>query len=157
MLRWLVDGVPDTVDVHTVTDRVEPGETVTLVADVVDRAFVELNDARVVARRRRPNGAIEDVPDPVDRASRTASTARRFAPERGRALHRRRRGRPRHGTPIGSSATQVRAVPSDAEYFDATMQAARLKRIADETGGRFYTAGKPRGPCPRTCSTPAVA
>ena len=33
----------------------------------------------------------------------------------------------------------MRAAPGDAEYFDATMHAARLKRIADETGGKFYT------------------
>jgi hypothetical protein len=33
----------------------------------------------------------------------------------------------------------VRAAPSDAEYFDATMHAPRLQRIAEETGGRFYT------------------
>ena len=41
--------------------------------------------------------------------------------------------------------TRVRAVPSDAEYFDATMQAARLERIANETGGRFYTAANVAG------------
>ena len=33
----------------------------------------------------------------------------------------------------------MRAAPGDAEYFDATMHAARLQRIAEETGGRFYT------------------
>ena len=27
----------------------------------------------------------------------------------------------------------------DAEYFDPTMHAAPLRRIAEETGGRFYT------------------
>jgi hypothetical protein len=36
-------------------------------------------------------------------------------------------------------------VPSDAEYFDASMQAARLQRIADETGGHFYTAASLAG------------
>jgi hypothetical protein len=39
MLRWLVDDVPDRVEVHTITDRVEPGDTVTLVADVVDESL----------------------------------------------------------------------------------------------------------------------
>ena len=33
----------------------------------------------------------------------------------------------------------VRAVPDDAEYFDATMHAPLLQRIANDTGGRFYT------------------
>ena len=36
LLRWLVDGVPDPVDVHTSADRVEPGEQVAVTADVVD-------------------------------------------------------------------------------------------------------------------------
>jgi hypothetical protein len=36
--------------------------------------------------------------------------------------------------------TQLRAAPGEAEYFDAGMNAARLERIAGETGGRFYKA-----------------
>ena len=36
-------------------------------------------------------------------------------------------------------ATHVRAAPGDAEYFDAAMHAPLLKRIAEETGGRFFT------------------
>ena len=47
--------------------------------------------------------------------------------------------RAREGKALGSGATHVRAAPGDAEYFDATMHAARLQRIAEETGGRFYT------------------
>jgi hypothetical protein len=34
----------------------------------------------------------------------------------------------------------VRTAPDDAEYFDAAMRAPLLKRIAQETGGRFYPA-----------------
>ncbi len=45
----------------------------------------------------------------------------------------------REGKALGSGQTHVRAAPGDAEYFDATMHAARLQRIAEETGGRFYT------------------
>jgi hypothetical protein len=33
----------------------------------------------------------------------------------------------------------VEVAPSRAEYFDARMRAPLLRRIADETGGRFYT------------------
>src|SRR5919107_1660611 len=62
LLRWLVDGVPNAVDVHSTTDRVEPGEQVTLVADVVDPTFVELNDARVVAKVTGPKGSVTEVP-----------------------------------------------------------------------------------------------
>jgi hypothetical protein len=143
MLRWLVDEVPETVDVHTVTDRVEPGETVTLVADVVDRAFLELNDARVTAYVTGPSGAVEELPvqwsgerDGEYHASFTARTE---------GVYSARVEATRAGQTIGSSVTRVRAVPSDAEYFDANMQAPRLQRIADETGGRFYTAANLAG------------
>ncbi len=40
---------------------------------------------------------------------------------------------------LGTGAAHVRAMASDAEYFDPTMHEAPLRRIADETGGRFYT------------------
>jgi hypothetical protein len=46
----------------------------------------------------------------------------------------------RGSTTLGRGALHVRAAPGDAEYFDPTMHAARLQRIAQETGGRFYTA-----------------
>ena len=62
LLRWLVDGVPSNVEVHTVADRVEPGDPVTLVAEVVDPAYVEVNDARVLAKVTGPKGTPVDVP-----------------------------------------------------------------------------------------------
>ena len=53
LIRWLVDGVPEQVNVSTTADRVEPGETVKLSAEVLDSAYVEVNDSRVVARSPR--------------------------------------------------------------------------------------------------------
>ena len=29
--------------------------------------------------------------------------------------------------------------PSDAEYYDSTLRVPLLERVAEETGGRFYT------------------
>ena len=47
MVRWLVDGVPDQVNLTTTADRVEPGEAIKLSAEVLDKAYVEVNDSRV--------------------------------------------------------------------------------------------------------------
>ncbi|HVJ27266.1 MAG TPA: glutamine amidotransferase [Vicinamibacterales bacterium] len=142
MLRWLVDDVPNAVDAHTVTDRVEPGEAVTLVADVVDRTFVELNDATVSAFVEGPGGK-EEIPVQWT-GERNGQYRASFTPK-AEGVYTVRVDAQRAGTTIGSSLTQVRAVPSDAEYFDATMQAARLERIAAETGGRFYTSANLAG------------
>ena len=143
MLRWVVDGVPDMVDVHTLTDRVGPGETVTVVADVVDKSFVEVNDARVMAHVRRPNGTIDDVPMQWTGEQNGEYRATFATKEEG--LYVADVEALRGSTPLGRSTTQVRAVPSDAEYFDAAMQAPRLQRIAEETGGKFYPAGASSG------------
>ena len=37
LVRWLVDGVPEQVNITTTNDRVEPGEAVKLTAEVLDR------------------------------------------------------------------------------------------------------------------------
>jgi uncharacterized membrane protein len=137
LLRSLVEGVPGAVEAHTTVERVEAGEPVTIVADVVDDTFVELNDASVVAHVTTPRGAVVDVP--------MQWTGERNGQYRGnfvstdQGMYSARVEATREGKTIGSGQTHVRAAPGDAEYFDATMHAARLKRIAEETGGRFYT------------------
>jgi len=143
MLRWLVDDVPDTVDAHAVADRVEPGETVTLIADVVDPAFLELNDAKVEAFVTAPTGDVETLP--LQWSGERDGEYRASFKAKSEGVYSARVDASRAGKSVGSSVTRVRAVPSDAEYFDATMQAARLQRIADETGGRFYSAANVSG------------
>src|SRR5688572_4770905 len=62
LMRWLVDGVPSSVDIRVSPDRVDPGEPVKVEATVVDKQFVELNDATVMAQVARPDGTMENVP-----------------------------------------------------------------------------------------------
>jgi len=143
MLRWLVDEVPDTVEAHSITDRVEPGETVTLVADVVDPAFLELNDAKVTAYVSGPSGEVEELP--LQWSGERDGEYRGTFKAKSEGIYAARVEGTRAGKPVGSSTTRVRAVPSDAEYFDASMQSARLQRIAEETGGRFYTTANVAG------------
>jgi uncharacterized membrane protein len=136
LLRWLVDGVPDAVETRPLTDRVEPGQPVTLTADVVDPRFVELNDASVVAHVKSPLGKIVDVPLQWT-GERNGQYRAAFATGDA-GWYEAKIDATRVGKPVGSGFAHVRAVPDDAEYFDATMHAPLLKRIAQETGGRFY-------------------
>jgi uncharacterized membrane protein len=144
LLRWLVDGVPDVVDVRTTSDRVEPGEVVNVEAAVVDKRFVELNDATVVATIARPGGATMTVPlqwtgerDGQYRGSFVSTEAGAYEV----TVDATRAG----GQAVGSGVTYVRAAASEAEYFDPTMHAAPLQRIAEETGGKFYTTDTAKG------------
>ena len=137
LLRWLVDGVPGAVDVHTLTDRVEPGDQVTLLADVADGTFVEVNDARVVAKVTGPKGVAVDVP--MQWTGERNGQYRATFPAAEAGMYSAQVEAARAGKTLGTGATSVRAAPSDAEYFDPTMHAQRLQRIAEDTGGRFYT------------------
>ena len=137
LLRWLVDGVPEHVEVHTATERVEAGETVAVTASVVDPTFVEINDARVVAHVTGPKGAF-DVP--LQWTGEKSGQYRGTFVAADEGAYGAQVEAARGEKPLGTGAVQLRAAPGDAEYFDATMQQARLRRIAEETGGRFYNA-----------------
>jgi hypothetical protein len=45
----------------------------------------------------------------------------------------------RAGATLGSDDIRVEVADQDTEYFGAEMQRPLLERIAEETGGRFYT------------------
>jgi hypothetical protein len=129
--------VPGPVEARPTTERVEPGEPVTIEATVVDKTYVELNDASVTARVTRPNGGTIDIPlewsgdrDGLYRGRFVSIDAGTYevAVDSSRA-----------SDIIGSGVTFVRAGPSDAEFFDPTMHEGPLRRIAEETSGRFYT------------------
>ncbi len=137
LLRWLVDGVPDHVEAHTSADRVEAGETVTVTADVVDPTFVEINDARVIAHVEGPKGPLE-VPLQWTGERNGQYRGTFVAPDEG--LYSAKVDATRADKSLGVGVTQLRAAPGESEYFDAGMNAARLRRIAEDTGGRYYPA-----------------
>lgn len=137
LVRWLVDGVPDPVQITTTSDRVEPGEPMKLTAEVVDAAFVEVNDAKVVARVTSPSGQITEVPMEWS-VSRDGEYKGTFVPEEP-GLYEVKATAARPQTELGAGTLHVRASAGDSEYFDAAMRSTLLRRVAEETGGRFFT------------------
>jgi uncharacterized membrane protein len=137
MLRWLVADSPKPVEATTTVDRVEPGEAVTIEASVVDPSWVELNDAHVMARVTRPGGTTLDVPLQWT-GERDGQYRGMFVSTEAGAYEVTVDATQANAT-LGSGTGYVRAAPGDAEYFDPVMHAAPLRRIAEETGGKFYT------------------
>ena len=138
MIRWLVDGVPDQVNVTTAADRVEPGEPIKVTAEVLDQAYAEVNDATVTAHITSPSGKTTDVP--IDwTVTRDGDYRTSFVPDEA-GIYTVKVGAERAQKPLGTGSMNVRVSAGDAEYFDAAMRAPLLKRIAEETGGRFFTS-----------------
>ena len=138
LLRWLVEGVPDQVEPSFTSERVEPGEAAQLIANVVDPSFVELNDASVMVTVTGPGSTVIDVPMAWDGEQPGEYSA--AIPTKAQGWYEARLEATRGGKSVGSAVTHFRVAPGDAEYFDATMHAGTLRRISEETGGRFYEA-----------------
>ena len=137
LVRWVVEGVPDRVELALDRDRVEPGEAVRLTATVRDPRFLAVNDAKVRARVTGPSGREVDLP--LDFApDRDGEYRAGFVPD-APGLHTLRVEAARGREVVGRAVTYVRAAPDAREYFDAAQRAPLLKRIAEETGGRYYT------------------
>ena len=137
LLRRLTTGIPGRVTVTVAADQVNPGTPVQLQAEVVDSAYVEANDARVIAHVTEPSGATRDVPfewtvnqDGMYRAT--------FTPDEQGVL-RIRVEATRGGANPAFDSTYVRVADLNTEFVNAEMRADLLQRIATETGGKFYT------------------
>jgi len=138
LARWLVDDVPDKVMLTMTQDRVDPGQPMKLTAEVLDKEYNGINDARVVATVTSPSGKTTDVP--LEWTVEHDGEYRSSVVPDEEGLYTIRLAATREAKELGTNTVYVRASAADSEYFDATMRAPLLKRIAEETGGRFYTA-----------------
>ena len=111
-------------------------------AEVVDSAFQRLNDATVVAHVVNADGQRRDVPMEwtVDRDGEYQAT---FTPDGAGTHSIEVRATSREGV-TASESSFVRVAELNDEFVDAEMRASLLRRLADETGGRYYTPSDTR-------------
>ena len=137
MLRWLVDGVPNPVLAVAGEEEVEPGESVELTASVRDSTFLDVNDATVTATVTSPSGLVEEVPLEWT----VEEDGQYAAPFRPLELgdYEIQINAQRQEASLGTDVTYLHSAPSDREFFGAARRTQLLRRIADDTGGQFYT------------------
>jgi uncharacterized membrane protein len=138
LLRWLVSYVPDPVSLTTEKDRYAPFEPVTLTADVDDDTFIRVNNAQVIANVKAPSGELQELGMEwtVDTDGQYRGS---FLPEE-KGLYEIQVEAQREGVSLGEGTSYVLATDLADEYFGAEMNRSLLERIAQDTGGRFYTA-----------------
>jgi hypothetical protein len=108
-----------------------------LTAEVLDSAYSEVNDSRVVAHVTSPTGKTSDVPVEWT-VTRDGDYRATFTPDEP-GLYDIKVSAAREQKDLGNAGVHVRVSAGDAEYFDAAMRASLLRRVAEETGGRFFT------------------
>jgi hypothetical protein len=139
LARWLVDGVPERVMVSAAPEHVQKGEPVTLTAEVVDEEYKGINEGRIAAHVTAPSGKVEDVA--MDwTVEQDGEYRARFTPAEDGLYRIAVDGKTKAGAATERGTMAMRVAPSDAEYFDAAMRAPLLRRLAEDTEGRFFRA-----------------
>jgi hypothetical protein len=136
LLRQLTADVPGPLQLSVPTDQVMAGQPATIRAIVTDTLYKPRNDAQVTmhvsgAVAGSPNVPMEWV---VDRDGEYRAT---FTPTTNGLQTVRVEAVDSAGHRMTDSVV-VRVGDLNAEYVDAEMRAPLLRRIADETGGKFY-------------------
>ena len=138
LLRWLVSDVPDRVVAGTASDHAAPGEPVRITAAVADERYLRVNDGRVMAEVTTPAGEHLEVPLEWSLTS-DGEYRGSFTPAEP-GLHEIRVRAERGDLAEESAPTYVQVTESTAEFYGAQRREPLLRRIAAETGGRYYDA-----------------
>jgi hypothetical protein len=136
ILRWLVNSSPEPVMISTDKDTYLPGETVNLVAEVSDKGFARLNNARVVARMTDAAGNMEMIPLEWSGAQEGVYKARVNGGAEG--VYELSVEAAQDGTTIGTYRTAFQVHDRPVEFSNAAVDTRRLEAIASQTGGKYY-------------------
>ncbi|MEO6527316.1 MAG: hypothetical protein ABIP93_11870 [Gemmatimonadaceae bacterium] len=143
LLRWMVEGVPDQVEITAVPARVTPGEPVELRARVVDSTFAPIGQAAVVARVTTPTGTLIDVP--LDRSAHGDGTyTGRYVPtDRGAYVFSATASTGRES--LRSVDGALLADDQGADVEQAELRTSLLRQVSSETGGKYYPLSQVAG------------
>ena len=138
LLRWLLEDVPDRLEVTMSPEHPIPGQRVTVRAEFADSNFLRVNDAKLSAEITMPDNQTASVPlewglaqDGVYSGSFVAAAEGNY-----RVLVRGARG----GDSVAIEPEYVDVADRGGDFLNAEMRAPLLERLAAETGGKFYTA-----------------
>ena len=138
MLRYLVSGTPQQVEIGTEKEVYALDDMVNIVADIRDKRFNPVGDANATARVTKPSGAVVDVPLKFTTLNSVNTYAGEFkADELGQ--HRIELiGTQREPRQL-SARSNMLVSDLNREYYSAAQNSDLLKRISAETGGKYYT------------------
>jgi len=141
MLRYLVSGTPEQVEIGTEKEVYALDDMVSIVADIRDKKFNPAGDAHAVARVTKPSGLVVDVPLKFTTLNSVNTYAGEFKADE---LGDHRIELIGNSASLGQLSTRSNMLVSDLnrEYYSAAQNSDLLKRIAAETGGKYYTAGE---------------
>ncbi len=141
LLRYLVSSTPGPIEVATEREVYYAGDTVTIRAEVNDKKFEIIKDAQVLARVTDPEGSTEELVLVFGLGENSPDFRSQYKPTKN-GLHRVEIIAKQKGAEIGRAATSFFRSEKSREYNDARQNVELLKRIAAETGGKYFESSK---------------
>jgi uncharacterized membrane protein len=137
MLRWLVSASPAAVSVTTDKDTYLPGELVNISADVANKEFKRLNNARVTTRLTGPDGSNEALAMDWS-GSQDGNYQTQVGASTKEGTYQLEMEATLGTEKLGTYRTAFQVKDRPIEFYDAALDATNLKSIATQTGGRYY-------------------
>jgi hypothetical protein len=137
MLRWIVSDVPDPVSVEAERNSYSPDDAVVIRAEVNDPSFMPLNDAQVEAKVKSPSGQLDALRLAWD-VEKDGTYSAAFKPaEEG--VYEISAEAFQGSRSLGGAKSNFRIAQSTEEFHNAAMNSGLLKRLSEQTGGRYYS------------------
>lgn len=140
VLRWLVNTSPDPVMITSDKDTYLPGETVHLSADIANKSFERMNNAKAVAKITSPDGMTETVS--LDWNGAGEGTYQSEINVTAPGIYRVEVEASQGSENLGTSRTAFQVEDRPVEFSNAALDARMLQAVASSTGGRYYPLSK---------------
>jgi uncharacterized membrane protein len=140
ILRWLVNTSPDPVMINPDKDTYLPGETIRLSAEVSNKKFERMNNAKVVAKVTNPDGITEAIPLDWNGSGEGAYQAEFNSTTPG--IYNVQVDATQGSENLGTNHAAFQVQDRPVEYYNASLDTRLLQSIATSTGGRYYPLSK---------------
>ncbi len=142
MLRWLVNGVPDQVNIETEKHSYSLDEMVAFRAEVNDPSFFQINNAQVRAQVKAPSGETTSLQFTWE-VDKDGQYSANFKPQE-EGIYDISVEAFQGSKSLGTAKANFRIAESTEEFHNAALNVNLLQQLANDTGGRYYSLGDSR-------------
>jgi hypothetical protein len=139
-LRWLVSSSPDPVMINSDKDTYLPGEAVRLSADISNKNFERMNNAKVVAKVTNPDGLTETIPLDFNGTAEGTYQAELNATAPG--VYQVDVEAAQGSENLGTNHTSFQVQDRPVEFYNPAVDTHLLQSVASSTGGKYYPLAK---------------
>src|SRR5204862_899502 len=117
-------------------DTYLPGETVRLSADIANKSFERMNNAKAIAKVTNPDGVTQSIPLDWNGSAEGTYQAELNAKEPG--IYQVEINATQGSENLGTNHTAFQVEDRPVEFYKPDLDTHLLQSVASSTGGRYY-------------------